>query len=126
VVVVTVAALSGCTRLNHSQTVSLAPGHAEAVFALPIPTSDEKITVTATSPGAPVALFLVPTDSVNTALDVWQLKKKIDDEKIVRAKTEIGESVTLEATLHANDDLNLIVACGDKEAKEIKIVVIGK
>jgi hypothetical protein len=120
------AVAPGCARLNHSQTLSLNAKDAKAVFALPIPTGDEKITVTAASPGAPVAVYLVATTDVNTEIDMLQLRGKIDNEKLVLGKTDKGENVALEATLHANDDVNLVVHCGDKDAKEVKITVIGR
>lgn len=116
--------LAGCTRLNHSETVSVPAKRANAVFALPVPTSDEKITVTAEAADREIAVYLVPTAKANEAVDAIEAGRT--DDKLIPAKSEKGAKVTLETTIHANDDFNLVVANFSKESADVKVTVTGK
>jgi hypothetical protein len=105
-------------------TLNIDLGTAEVRGAVEIDAKpqDMDTTVTASSPGVPVALFLVERqdeDAVMTDL----LKNEETSPKIL-AKTDQGESVTLKHTLPANKDYTVLIRGGPKPTK-VKITVSG-
>jgi hypothetical protein len=118
--------LAGCAKFSTSKTVSVGPNKAEAVFALPIPTGDEKFTITAEAPDGEVAIYLAATgDAANSVVESID-EAKPPDEKLVLFKSNKGPKATLEATAHAKDDLTVIVANYGKTSAEVKITAVGK
>jgi hypothetical protein len=120
--------LAGCERLHHTETFTVPANQAKSVYALPIITSDEKFTITAEAPApdGQVAIYLVPSSQkeANDAIDL--IEKGTTDDKLILAKSDKGPKVTLEATLHANDDFNLVIQNFGKEPADVKVTIIGK
>jgi hypothetical protein len=115
--------VAGCKlkRVEDEKSVMLDANIAKGVMALPVQSKDMQVTVTATSPGAPVTLYLVATDDVNEVMS--DLEHKVDSPKIL-AKSGAGETVTLEGTAPANKECT-VVALSDKKA-EVKAKIVGR
>ncbi|HBI45672.1 MAG TPA: hypothetical protein DDY78_22890 [Planctomycetales bacterium] len=115
--------LAGCKlkRLEDEKSVMLDANIAKGVMAIPVQTKDMQVTVTATSPGAPVTLYLVATEYANEVMS--DLDRKIDSPKVL-AKSGAGETVTLEGTAPANKECT-VVALSDKKA-EVKAKIVGR
>ncbi len=82
---------------------------------------DMKVTVTATSPGAPVTLYLVLTADANQMMNALEHG---DNPSQVIAKSTAGETVTLEATQPAGKDCT-VVGLSDKQT-QVKAKVVGR
>ena len=110
--------LAGCKRVEDEKTVSFEANVAKGVMEIPGQPKDMKVTITATA-DAPVTLYLVPTADANQAMN--EIDGKQESSKII-AKSNTGESVTLEATMPANKDCT-VVGASDKKAQATAKVV---
>jgi hypothetical protein len=115
--------LAGCKlkRVEGEKSVMLEGNVAAGLMEVPSQPRDMQVTVTATSPGAPVTLYLVATEYANEVMS--DLEHKVDSPKIL-AKSGAGETVTLEGTAPANKDCT-VVALSDKKA-EVKAKIVGR
>jgi hypothetical protein len=91
------------------------------VMEIPGQPKDMQVTITATSPGAPVTLYLVASDQANQVMN--DLEHKVDSPKIL-AKSGPGENVTLEGTAPANKDCT-VIGFSDKKG-EVKAKIVGR
>ena len=113
--------LTGCKRVEDEKTVSLAANIAQGVMEIPGQPKDMKVTVTATAPDGPVTLYLVPTADAEQMMN--ELESKKESSKVI-AKSNTGETATLEGTMPANKDCT-VVAISDKKT-QVKAKVVGR
>jgi hypothetical protein len=115
--------LAGCKlkRVEDEKSVMLNANIAKGVMEIPGQPKDMQVTITATSPGAPVTLYLVASDQANQVMN--DLEHKVDSPKIL-AKSGPGENVTLEGTAPANKDCT-VIGFSDKKG-EVKAKIVGR
>jgi hypothetical protein len=114
---------AGCKlkRVEDEKSVNLEANIAAGVMEIPSQPRDMQVTVTATSPGSPITLYLVPKADADQVMS--DLDHKQDSPKIL-AKSNTGETVTLEGTTPANTDC-AVVGFSDKNAP-VKATIVGR
>jgi hypothetical protein len=90
-------------------------------LVIPAQPKDMKVTLTATSPDAPVTLYLVPTADADQMMN--DLEHEQESSTII-AKSTPGATVTLEATQPANKDCT-VVGISDKKT-QVTTKVVGR
>jgi hypothetical protein len=115
--------LAGCKlkRVEDEKSVMLEANIANGIMEIQSQPKDMQVTVTATSPDAPVTLYLVPSVEANQVMA--DLEHKEDSPHII-AKSNTGESVTLEGTAPANKDCT-VVGYSDKNT-QVKAKIVGR
>ena len=115
--------VAGCKlkRVEDEKSVMLEANIPKGVMEIPVQSRDMQVTVTATSPGAPVTLYLVPTADANEVMN--DLEHKEVYQKIL-AKSGPAETVTLEGTAPANKECT-VFAVSDKNG-EVKAKIVGR
>jgi hypothetical protein len=115
--------VAGCKlkRVEDEKSVVLDANVAKGVMEIPGQPKDMQVTVTATSPDAPVTLYLVATGDANKVMN--DLEHKVESPKVL-AKSGPGENVTLEGTAPANKDCT-VIGISDKKA-QVKAKVVGR
>lgn len=112
---------AGCQRLNEERTMSLLPGEFKHLSFSP-PTYEQKLTVQASSPGAPVSVWLVRESDKEAAQEKLQSDKPPD---APLASKEKAEEITLDATIPAKTGYVLFIRAEQKRA-EVKVKVTGR
>jgi hypothetical protein len=113
--------LVGCQRLNDERTVNLPLGSLSAI-EYSAPRYEQKVTVTASSPGAPVTVYLVRKEESEAA------QRLVDGGKAPTtplAGKEEAEEITLEATVPPKTAY-VVILRADKKNAEVKLKVIGR
>jgi hypothetical protein len=115
--------LAGCKlkRVEDEKSVMLEANIAEGIMEIQSQPKDMQVTVTATSADGPVTLYLVPSVEANQVMS--DLDHKEDSPNII-AKSNTGESVTLEGTTPANKDCT-VVGYSDKKT-QVKAKIVGR
>ncbi len=115
--------LAGCKlkRVEDEKSVVLDANVAKGVMEIPSQPKDMQVTITATSPGAPVTLYLVAASDANQVMN--DLEHKVDSPKVL-AKSGPAENVTLEGTAPANKDCTVVALSGKKG--EVKAKIVGR
>jgi hypothetical protein len=113
---------AGCQRVNVEHTVQVEPEQVKAITIDP-PRGDQKVSVTASSPGVPVSVYLVLEKDRQAAIGALENYKTPAN---VLASKEKVEQATLEATVPAkNGYAILLTASGGKKA-DVKLKVTGQ
>ena len=115
--------LAGCKlkRVEDEKSVMLGANMPTGLMEIPGQPKDMQVTVTATSSGAPVTLYLVLKADADKLMG--QLERN-EDSTLVLAKSSPGENVTLEGTAPANKDC-MLIGVSDKKA-EVKTKIVGR
>lgn len=114
---------AGCKfkRVEDEKSVMLEANVAAGVMEIPSQPKDMQVTVTATSPGAPVTLYLVLKTDADEVMG--ELEHQQDSSAVI-AKSNTSETVTLEGTAPANKDCT-VVGFSDKKA-QVKANIVGR
>jgi hypothetical protein len=115
--------LAGCKlkRVEDEKSVMLGANIAAGVMEIQSQPKDMQVTVTATSSDGPVTLYLVPLADADEVMN--DLDHKEDSPKVM-AKSNTGETATLEGTAPANKDYT-VIGYSDKKT-QIKAKVVGR
>jgi hypothetical protein len=112
---------AGCRqqRLNVERTVTLEGGLGWKTLEFDPPRSEQKLTVTVTSPGVPVNAYLVKAadaPALQTALERGQAPTS------TLAQKEKAEDIMLEATVPAKTGFTLVLQSNKKTDAKVKVV----
>jgi hypothetical protein len=115
--------LAGCKlkRVEDEKSVMLNANNSAGVMEIQSQPKDMQITVTATSTDGPVTLYLVPLADADEVMN--DLDHKQDSPKVI-AKSNTGETATLEGTAPANKDYS-VIGYSDKKT-QVKAKVVGR
>jgi hypothetical protein len=109
----TLLSQAGCRKASYDKTHTLLPGEVQ-IISQDSARSDQKVTITITSPGTPVNAYLVREEDVPTAKECivnGKTPPKVFDSK------EKAEEITLNAAIPARTGYALILSSAGKKAE---------
>jgi hypothetical protein len=116
--------ISGCQRLDADRTVKLEPSQVHAIL-FDAPRSDQKVSVTMSSPGAPVEVYLLLEKDREAAVQSLEQGKRPAKEQILASKDK-AEEATLEATVPAKSGYAVLLNSKAGKTAEVKVKVAGR
>ena len=114
----------GCQRLDDERTVQLAPTQVHTI-QFDAPRSDQKVTVTMSSPGALVEVYVVLEQNREAAVQSLDQGKRPAKEQIL-ASSEKTEEATLEATVPARSAFAVLLNSKAGKTAQVKVKVTGR
>lgn len=122
-------ALTGCQKLNQETTLSAKPGETQ-VFHIDGPRADMKVNVTASSPGAPVDVYVILSETADGAAKLAGDKSlasggKLDDSLASKQNTE---QASFEVTIPAKKAFAILVVnpINSKKNADVKVKATNK
>jgi hypothetical protein len=111
----------GCRRqtLDDERTVSLDAGALKS-FPVDAPRRDEKVTVTFSSPGVPVSVYLVDAKAAEQAIDT------IRPPANALASAVSTEQGTIEGTVPAKTEFAVVLHNPGTKATQVKMTIKGR
>jgi hypothetical protein len=112
---------AGCQRLNDERTVTVEGTGWNTLDSDP-PRYEQKVTVTVSSPEAPLDVYLVKAadkEAMQEALD------KDKDKPVALAKQEKAKETTLEATVPAKTGFTIFLVGTTGKTVQAKVKVVG-
>jgi hypothetical protein len=111
----------GCRRqvLNDERTVLVQPGQLKS-FPVDAPAWDEKVTVTVSSPGVPVGVYMVPGKVAEDAID------SAKPPATSLAFQEKAEQATIEATVPAKTAFAVVLHNAGANPAQVKMTIKGR
>jgi hypothetical protein len=117
-------AVAGCQRLNDERTVPLGPSQVHAVL-YDAPRSDQKVSVTVSSPGAPVDAYLVLEKERQAVQDGLDRGQRPATAKVLAGKEKVEEA-SLEATVPAKSAFAVLLNSKSNKTADVKVKVTGR
>jgi hypothetical protein len=115
---------AGCLkqRLEVESTMSVGPGEVQSKI-IDAPRADQQVTVTLSSPGAPVSAYLVLEKNRQAVQDALLSGKKPANVLDGKDKTE---DATLQGTVPANEEFAVVVSNGGGKSAQVKVKIAGR
>ena len=113
----------GCKqRLNSESTLNVGPGEVQSKI-VDAPRADQQVTVTVSSPGAPVSAYLV-----------LEKNRQAAQEALLNGKTPANvldgkdrtEDATLQGTVPAREEFAVLVSNAGSKSAAVKVKIIGR
>lgn len=117
-----VLALPGCgQKLYHETTVQLSAGEVQLLL-IDAPRRDQKISVTVTSSGSPIDVYVVLAKDKEAGKEALLNGKKPTESLAGKVKTQ---DATLEANIPANTEFAVLLG-GASKSSQVKMKVTGR
>jgi hypothetical protein len=114
--------VAGCgQKLNYDTTVQLGDGEVQSLSIEP-PKREQKVSVTVTSSGSPIDVYIVLDKDKEAAKQALLDRKKPAEALASKVKTQ---DATLEATIAANTGFAVLLGGANKNA-QVKVKVTGR
>ena len=114
---------AGCKqRLNSESTLTVGPGEVQSKI-VDAPRADQQVTVTVSSPGAPVSAYLVLEKNRQAAQDALLSGKAPANVLDGKDKTE---DATLQGTVPAKEEFAVLVNNGGSKPAQVKVKITGR
>jgi len=114
---------SGCQRLNDERTVTLDGSEAYKLVEYDAPRSEQKVTVTVSSPGTPISAYLVTEGDKAGAMDAL-LQDRAPASALDRK--EKSEAIPLQGTVPAKTAFALLLKGTPGKKAEVKVKTVGR
>ena len=109
-------------RLDETLTVSVSPGETKPTQIDP-PIADQQVTVTASSPGVPVSVYLVLEKDRKSVEDALFNSKR--PEKALDGKDKV-EQATLQGTVPAKNEFAVVIWNPGLKTAAVKLTISGR
>jgi hypothetical protein len=121
------AALSGCQKLSHEQTLSL-DAHSSKALEFGAPRYNQKVTVTVKPTSGPVSAYLCTLDNKQQVEDALMRDKEPDAATVLGSAKGQGTDaeITFEATVPKQTEFALVVNNPGKTKNEVTAKVVGR
>ena len=114
----------GCQRLDTERTLNLEPTQSHALL-FDAPRSEQQVSVTIHSPGAPVEVYVVLEKNREQAMQTLEQGRRPAKEQLLASKDK-AEEATLETTVPARNAFAVLLNSKASKAAQVKVKVTGR
>ena len=117
---------AGCAKTNLDKTVTLEPGEFRAVTLDPLP-SNQRITVTVHSAGAPIDVYAILEADEKAALKVAEesLRSNKPPTNVVDGRPKVNDT-SFTVQVAAKSGLSVLLINGSTKKADVSITMVGR
>jgi hypothetical protein len=117
---------AGCGKVNLEKSATLEPGDFKAI-TIDAPRSEQKVSVSATSTGAPIDVYIALEGDPDTALKLAEdLARGSKPPASVIASKQKATEATFDAVIPARKGYSVLLVNGSTKKADVNIKIAGK